>query len=91
MNDLVKRLREAVDALNAAIDDTHPEGDGCDICRAADELDDIIAAIAVQPVGLDVAMLAEAIRLWYVEVSDERPVASWVANKFAALASEPQP
>jgi hypothetical protein len=35
------RLREAWDAVSAAIDDTHPEGHPCDICNAADDMDDI--------------------------------------------------
>jgi len=34
-------LREAWDAVSAAIDDTHPEGHPCDICDAADDLDDL--------------------------------------------------
>lgn len=37
------KLQPLVDALNGAIDDTHPEGDDCDICRAADALDEYLA------------------------------------------------
>jgi hypothetical protein len=37
-------LGNALDALDGALDDSHPEGDGCQICRAADELRDILDA-----------------------------------------------
>ena len=37
------RLRAAWDAVSAAIDDTHPEGCGCDLCQAADEMDALLA------------------------------------------------
>ena len=35
-------IQSAMDNLNNAIDDTHPEGCECDICHAADALDAIL-------------------------------------------------
>lgn len=37
-NDAIDAVAEALDFLDGAIDDTHPEGDGCPICVAADEV-----------------------------------------------------
>ena len=43
-------IQNAMDNLNNAIDDTHPEGCGCDICHAADAMDAILAGLPADAV-----------------------------------------
>lgn len=42
-------LRAALDALDGALDADHPEGHGCDVCRAADDLRGLIEGTSLDP------------------------------------------
>ena len=43
-----QQVASALDALDGALDADHPEGHGCDVCRAADDLRAIIEGEADQ-------------------------------------------
>jgi hypothetical protein len=66
--DQVERIAEALDYLDAAMDATHPEGHGCDLCKAADELRAIVEGSPATPPSsdagspIDVDRLARALR-----------------------------
>ena len=40
------KVEELLDSIDGILDDTHPEGDGCPMCNAMDELR---AALGLEP------------------------------------------
>src|SRR5262249_4252639 len=76
-----------LDVIDGIVDDTHPEGDGCPLCTA---LDDLRAALAAEPVpSLDVdtsLTLAHIVadKLVYIAAKAREGEVDWIAGMLRA-------
>jgi hypothetical protein len=85
-------LREALDVLDVIdgiVDDTHPEGDGCPLCTALDDLRAALEGATERPLDVDAERLAEAMRgcdgvAWPKGWREAEHNFDWVARQVAA-------
>lgn len=94
MSDDLRAALDVLDIIDGIVDDTHPEGDGCPLCVALDDLRERLAALATSD-GLDVERAAEIIDKHIIRVAryywpTGGHIETFAREALAALRSTPE-